>query len=284
MSNKGVFIFCGLAFGYSWVVWETLYWMTDFPIQAVVIMGAFGPSLAGIYMAFRQDGREGVKRLLRRGFRFKMTFKQYAILFGFVPLLFFIAYWWTDGSGALLTERPWLFFPYFIYMMFLGGALQEEFGWRGYLLDVLQANGTPIRANLIVGVIWTVWHVPLFFMNGTGQASLPFWAYFLAVVSYTTLMTWVYNMTRRNVWSALVMHTMFNVMLVMLGLIGAGGYPIGFIHLAIVLFAAALVVTWRTFGQLRYEPLETIVPVPSSVMDVRGVGKDLNALDLEKKE
>jgi hypothetical protein len=203
-----------------------------------------------------------------------MSWKAYAIPFLLVPFLFLVAYWWTDRSGALLVREPWWIVPYFFYMLVLGGTLQEEYGWRGYLLDALQSRLSPLLASLSLGVLWAMWHIPLFFMTGTGQANLSFWAYGLAVMAYTIIMTWVYNGSSRNLWSAFLMHTMFNVMLVMVGFEAESGYPIGFIHLTITLWTAAILVIWKTYGKLNYEPLEEMIPSYPSVTQRIREGKE----------
>ena len=184
------------------------------------------------------------------------------------------AYWWTDRSDALLVREPWWIVPYFLYMLFLGGAVQEEYGWRGYLLDALQSRLPPLLASLSLGVVWTLWHIPLFLMVGTVQANLSFWAYGLAVMAYTILITWVYNGSSRNLWSAFLMHTMFNVMLVMVGFEAESGYPVGFIHLTITLWTAAILVIWKTYGKLSYEPLEEMIPSYPSVTQRMREGKE----------
>ena len=53
-------------------------------------------------------------------------------------------------------------------MIFLGGG-QEELGWRGYILDRLEERLGPWLGNLVLAVIWAVWHVPLIFIPGTSQ-------------------------------------------------------------------------------------------------------------------
>lgn len=273
-KNKFILFFLLIAFGYSWVVWMSLYWWTDLPIMAIVILGAFGPSISGFLTMYRLRGGTGVKHLLRKSIQFKMSWKTYAIPFVLIPFLFLVAYWWTDRSGALIVREPWWVVPYFLYMLILGGTLQEEYGWRGYLLDALQSRLAPLWASLTLGVVWTLWHVPLFFMIGTGQRNLPFWAYGLAVMAYTILITWVYNGSSRNLWSAFLMHTMFNVMLVMVGFEAEDGYPIGFIHLTIILWTAAIIVIWKTYGKLNYEPLEEMLPSYPSVTRRLREGKE----------
>ena len=98
--------FIVITFGYSWAVWMSLYWWTNLPIMAIVIIGAFGPSLSGILTMYRLRGGAGVKHLLRKSIQFKMSWKTYAIPFLLVPFLFLVAYWWTDRSGALIVREP----------------------------------------------------------------------------------------------------------------------------------------------------------------------------------
>ena len=54
----------------------------------------------------------------------------------------------------------YLVIPVFLYVLFFS-VLGEEIGWRGYALPELQANHSALTASLIIGVIWGLWHVPL---------------------------------------------------------------------------------------------------------------------------
>jgi len=155
-KNKYINFFLLVSFGYSWFIWGSLYWWTDLPIMVIVILGAFGPSIAGFLTMYRLWGGEGVTHLLRKSIQFQMSWKAYAIPFLLVPFLFLVAYWWTDRSGALFIREPWWIVPYFFYMLVLGGTLQEEYGWRGYLLDALQSRLSPLLASLSLGVLWAM--------------------------------------------------------------------------------------------------------------------------------
>lgn len=44
-------------------------------------------------------------------------------------------------------------------------AFGEEYGWRGYLLDVLEPLGF-WKASLIIGLIWGIWHAPMILFFG----------------------------------------------------------------------------------------------------------------------
>lgn len=49
----------------------------------------------------------------------------------------------------------------FVFVLFLGGAMEEP-GWRGFGLPLLQERHSPLRATLVLGLVWGVWHVPLY--------------------------------------------------------------------------------------------------------------------------
>lgn len=263
-TRKEIILFIIIAFGFSWFTWWGLYTWTSLPIQVTVLLGAFGPSLSAVYMAFRENGWSGVQTLLKRGFELRLAGRYYAFGLLLIPSLFFLAYWLTDGSGAPLLNEPWLVIPYFLYMLLVGGTLQEEYGWRGYLLDALQLNETPVQASLIVGAVWTIWHIPLFLMAGTGQAGIPFWAYAVALLSFTFIISWLYNATTMNLWAAFLLHTMFNVSFALVPLSKPDEFPIGFLYLTLLLFTTAVVLIWRTHGHLGYDHLEQLEAVEGS--------------------
>ena len=51
--------------------------------------------------------------------------------------------------------------------------LGEELGWRGFLLPRLAARQGPLRASLVVGLLWGLWHLPAFWLPGTGKVGSP---------------------------------------------------------------------------------------------------------------
>lgn len=72
-------------------------------------------------------------------------------------------------------------------VLLLGRPLAEEFGWRGYALPVLQDRLGWRAASLGLGLVWGVWHLPLFFIDGTAQARIPIALFLLRVVAISVV-------------------------------------------------------------------------------------------------
>jgi hypothetical protein len=84
----------------------------------------------------------------------------------------------------MLLPSVWVFLPYLLLMILLGGG-QEELGWRGYILDPLEERLGPWLGNLVLGVVWAVWHAPLVLIPGTSQRFVPFVGFALVLIGYS---------------------------------------------------------------------------------------------------
>ncbi|WP_255196878.1 CPBP family intramembrane glutamic endopeptidase [Halorarius litoreus] len=92
----------------------------------------------------------------------------------------------------------------------------EELGWRGYALDRLQLKVSALSASLILGVVWALWHLPLFFIEGSfqhdavGFATTGFWLVMTGIVVLSVAFTWIYNNTERSILGIIVLHGWVN--------------------------------------------------------------------------
>lgn len=71
----------------------------------------------------------------------------------------------------------------------------EEAGWRGFALPRLEGKYNALLSSLILGVIWTFWRLPLFYLTGATQMSIPMPIYLGLVVTVSVYLTWLYNNT-----------------------------------------------------------------------------------------
>jgi membrane protease YdiL (CAAX protease family) len=130
-----------------------------------------------------------------------------------------------DTAVSYVT-RPWTIIPFALATM-LYGPLPEEPGWRGYALDFLQRKWSALASSLVLGIIWAVWHLPLFFMrNSLLSEVVPLWSpqFWVSmgpgILALAVVMTWIHNHTQRSILAAILFHFMMNFTLEFLRLPG----------------------------------------------------------------
>jgi membrane protease YdiL (CAAX protease family) len=87
----------------------------------------------------------------------------------------------------------------------MDGPMGEEPGWRGFALPGLQASRSPLVATLILALLVTIWHVPLFFLEGDLPPSVIVGGV-LGPFAFTFVATWLFNHTGGSVLMTIVMH------------------------------------------------------------------------------
>jgi membrane protease YdiL (CAAX protease family) len=169
-----------------------------------------GPTVAAIILTGAGWGRRDLAALLRRALRWRVHIGWYVAVLAFWAVGLVLI--WTAARIVGLELRPiddppLSAFPFlFLVILLIGGPLQEEFGWRGFALPRLQKGRTALRASIILGLFWGVWHVPVFWVAGTWHADLVagrswsvtlfFVAIFvLSTVPLSIVYAWVYNGT-----------------------------------------------------------------------------------------
>lgn len=183
------------------------------PVWAMIlfILGGFVPSLTGLGLTWVYEGRPGIKKLGKRLIQFNFGWRNYLAAIIFV---LFIA-----GSQLGVNRIGGNHFDFSIFIAQAGsilpllilGPLSEEIGWRGFALDRLQTRWNAITSSLIIGVVWSFWHLPLFFMIGTSQHELgiPFAGFLLSLTSGSVLYTWLHNRARGSIWMAVFFHWIY---------------------------------------------------------------------------
>jgi membrane protease YdiL (CAAX protease family) len=216
--------FFTLTFFVTWVLWIPAGFISDARIlrTALHYLGGIIPTLVTLYLLYRHENITERKDYWKRLFDLKRISKiWYLVIFLTVPLLTFIGVALDillggEGLTHILetVTSPLLLMPFAIFMLIFG-PLPEEMAWRGYTLDRLQSRWNALASSLILGVAWTIWHLPLFFIEGSYQHSLgigtpQFWLYMLDKIPISVLMTWIYNNTNRSTASAVLFHFMVN--------------------------------------------------------------------------
>ena len=106
-------------------------------------------------------------------------------------------------AGALLT--------------ILVASIIEEVGWKGYCEDSIGNYMNWFWESMIFGAIWSFWHFPLLFIQGTYQAGLmenPLYVvnFFVSGIPLGFVITWVYLVSDRSILACMIYHLFINFM------------------------------------------------------------------------
>jgi len=184
---------------------------------AAAQLGALSSSLAAIVLVAVEGRKGGLRELLGRFLIWRVGIQWWAIalLFVIIPSVAALYLFHLLGGPPVdWSGLPPLYtvVPTFI-MLTIAAGIGEEFGWRGFLLPRLQTRHNALVSSLIVGVIWAIWHIPLFYIQGTSQSGQSQGGMLPAILGYSVFVivssiwfTWVFNNTRGSVLLAAVMH------------------------------------------------------------------------------
>jgi membrane protease YdiL (CAAX protease family) len=184
--------------------------------------GAYSPSVVAIILTFLYGGRKALTYFLKRGILFKFDIKLYFYMFVLMPGILVCSYFFTKIIWNInydlplmesILKNPLLIFVVFFYILFLGGPLGEEFGWRGFALNRLLSIYNPFTSSIILGIIWSIWHLPLFFIKDSAQQNINFAGYVIFTTLITILITILFLKTKGSVFAAIIFHTTSNLSL-----------------------------------------------------------------------
>ena len=214
-----VILFFLLTFAVTWTAWlapaalgvpATSFWFG--PGGPLFLLGVFAPGLVAIALTACRSRSTGVRALLHGIRRWDVGARWY---------LFALSYMVAIKLGAAVIHRAWSgAWPAFgetpLLLMLLATipstAVQagEEVGWRGYVLPRLAARLGLGVASLLLGVIWALWHLPLFFLAGTGSDGQSFPVYLLHVCAFSVAIGWVYWKTGGSLLLVMLLHAAIN--------------------------------------------------------------------------
>jgi membrane protease YdiL (CAAX protease family) len=211
---------------------------TDFvvPLQSLTLVwliGVFSPTIAALVISGVVGGWDEVGRVLSGYRRWRIGWRWYlaAASMALLPLTVAAVY-------IALGHPPRGLAPGVTIWMYLGtlfaglftGPLAEETGWRGFMLPRLQGRMSALNASLLLGLLWTLWHVPMYLTGGDGM--MPFPIFLPVTLVLAVLFTWVFNNTRGSLVATTLMHYSFNF---------SGGHIAGYLGLVppMVLYGAS---------------------------------------------
>jgi membrane protease YdiL (CAAX protease family) len=230
-QKSGLALFWAVTFTTTWAFWLIAIALggspTSSPTVIPYLLGGFGPVFGAIAMRVRRARRR--EPVPAHTVRLRLSVRLLWVL----PLLVMASATvvgaalladLVGGPAVSLTAGQNLIATVggpvpFLISMLIAGPLAEEPGWRGTAYPRLRASMSRLQAGLLLGVVWAVWHLPLFFIPGTVQAAfgLISWSgllFTLSVIPMALLTGYAYE--RAGVAAAIAVHFGVNATMALL--------------------------------------------------------------------
>lgn len=208
-----------VTFAWSWSLWWSAAALRDASptlVSLLFLAGGLGPFLGAAWVA-RRRGAAYRRELLRRvwdprGIRARWWVALVALSIGPAVVGAGVALFAgldatpaAYGVGAVAS----------VLVFALVAGVVEEPGWRGVASDAWQLGARPVWAALGIGAWWALWHLPLYFVQGTyqhglGFGSFRFWLTTLVLVHLGVVYLWLVNGTGGSILLAVLAHAGFN--------------------------------------------------------------------------
>jgi uncharacterized protein len=212
--------FLSLTFLWSWASWgiaavSTQEW-TAFPTVVFYVLGGIGPTLAAVGLVWSGASSESPGVFLRRWIDYRgLGAWWFVVILAIAIVPNALARLVPPGSGTVESSSNEVILPALVAVAVLAGVAEEP-GWRGYLLDTLGTARSGLVSGVIVGIVWTVWHLPFYFIRGTiqqeaGLWSQDFWWDMANRIPLAVLFAWIYLETGRSILSAILLHAADNL-------------------------------------------------------------------------
>jgi membrane protease YdiL (CAAX protease family) len=233
-----------LALLWSWAWWGIAIRSggTETTIGGLTwLIGGFGPTL-GVLYALRGQSIQYRKDFKRRliSWRFPPVFWALALGFAVGPKLISLGIATVAGHSASGEAMSVAEIPFGLIFALIVVWIEEPL-WRGTALDAF--GSAWLKAALAIGLVWSVWHVPLFAVEGTfqqaelGLGTLDFWVFCTGVVGLSVFLTWIVGRTG-SILVAMFTHLAIN----MNGMLLPDDTTIRILEMAVILLVAAGVI------------------------------------------
>ncbi|HHV98475.1 MAG TPA: CPBP family intramembrane metalloprotease [Clostridiaceae bacterium] len=214
---------------FTWLLWVPAFLIQNHGIPMrlsydfFITVGTFVPSIAGFFFTYIFGGKAEVHSLLKSLLNMHISVKWLLFIFLVMPVVSAVSclvFYLSVSTLPQMQFSPWFIPIAFVYILIFMGPLGEEAGWRGFALKKMLEYLSPLKAAVLLGIVWSFWHLPLFFINGTTQNALTSFGSIPAILGYalytvmiSVLITLIYIMSNGSVFGCILLHTVGNLSL-----------------------------------------------------------------------
>lgn len=222
LNKYNIVLYVISTFILSWIFWVIAFTSNNVTVNTIFrVIGSLVPGVMAIIFIKHFYKIDGLKGLLKRLTMYKVKPIFYAFIFFYSLASFYLPslICLLLGQEYKIQIRTVLFgfditnplslIGCLLTILFLGGPFGEELGWRGFLLPKLQKKYVPLVSGIIIGVVWTLWHIPMFLFHVEGYNG-SFLLFLIQTICISVIYTWLYNCVKGSLIIPLIYHTMDN--------------------------------------------------------------------------
>ena len=245
--NNEIFSFFVLVFALSipfWVLGFIIDTTKTLPIKLpIAALMSICPLLAAAILTYKKSKIEGLKNLVKKvtdAKKIQHTIWYLVIIF-LMPITAILSYWYLKIRGELIPQSAISLLSLIIFfVVYFIGAIGEEVGWSGYIIQPLQTKYGALKASIFIGVIWAIWHVIPYYQAHQTTGWIVWQC--IGTVLLRIIMVWIFNNAGKSVFAMVLFHTMINISPYLIPKYGANYNPFIFASLLIFVIISIFII------------------------------------------
>ena len=214
-----------LAYLFTWIFWIPAIFLPENVAVTLMVLGLIAPAVVSTLFVLLSKSNALKKDLMNKLVGF------YKVKWGNVflaVLVFAVIVVYSILLSVLFSQSldQFAFTEDFSFtgvgvgsalLTILLASIIEEVGWKGYCEDSIGNYMNWFWESMIFGALWSLWHLPLIFIQGTYQAGLmvnPLYVvnFFVSGIPLGFIITWVYLASDRSILACMIFHLFVNFM------------------------------------------------------------------------
>ena len=222
-SSIAIWVFVSVVLGLPILYWVAFAVATavnvELPKDILGTMRGFGPTIAAMVALAYLNSTGSIRKLWTRVFQWRLSGRLYAVAllapFGAMCAAFGITYFVYPDVFALGEINAIKLVAIFFILPLVDGPLGEEIGWRGFFLPLLMQRHDALRASLIVGLVWFLWHLPHYHVDGRDMGGIFLPKYLIYSIALSLIHTWLFQRAQGSILIHVIFHNAVNYMVLL---------------------------------------------------------------------
>jgi uncharacterized protein len=181
----------------------------NLPISALM---AICPLLAASILVYQKRKFHSVIALLKQAFDCQKIIDKnwYIPIIFLMPTTAILSYLYLNFTEVLLPKPQLSFLSIIIFFfVYFIGAIGEEIGWSGYIIEPMQNKFGALKASIFLGIIWAIWHIIPYYQAHQSTNWIVWQC--IGTVFLRIIMVWIFNNAGKSVFAMVLFHTMINI-------------------------------------------------------------------------